>query len=95
MSSTVELPADEDIKQLAHDVVRKSDEGVVPIVLDFYEFISQFDEERYITKSALDFDQNRSEVTPAQWWDMTRFLENKDVLEKNPDTHVGYRLKTE
>ncbi len=82
--TTVELPADPRIKQLAHDVHREEKEDVVPFLLDFYKFISELDPEDHSTYSDLDVSNPESELDGSAWRSLIDNLEAADIIERHP-----------
>jgi hypothetical protein len=82
--TTVEVPADARIKQLAHDVHREGNEEIVPLLLDFYEFVSELDEKDHSTYSDLDIDNPESELDGTAWRSMIDNIESADIIERHP-----------
>lgn len=81
--TTVDLPADQRVKQLAHDVHREGNEDVVPLLLDFYDFISEFDEESHSSYTDLDIDDPKSEMGGQAWRSLIEELEAAGVIEQH------------
>lgn len=78
---TVELPADPDLKQLSHDVIRGGNEDAVPMILDFAEFITSLDENDHSSMHDLDVDDPQSEIAGSAWRNLLDTLEDQDVIE--------------
>ncbi|WP_042666230.1 hypothetical protein, partial [Haloferax sp. ATB1] len=90
---TVDLPANGEIKQLAHDVVREDNEYAVPLLLDFYEFLSKLDEDDHSSLNDLTPENSRSEVAPTAWRNFLETLEDQDVVEKHLAVPTPITLK--
>lgn len=82
--TTVELPADEDIKQLAHDVAREENEYAVPLLRDFYNYLAQFEEEDHLTYEDLGLENTKSQLPGTVWRSFLEELIERDVVEKHP-----------
>lgn len=93
--TSVELPANEDIKQLAHDVVREDNEYAVPLLRDFYTFLAALDDEEYAELADLDVDDAQSEMPPQAWRDCLTILEKQGIVEKRRGSTTTYRLDSE
>lgn len=79
--STVELPADPDIKQLANDVVREDNEYAVPLLRDFYRFLALLGEDDSLTRGDISLEDTDSEMGATAWSDFMDTLENNGVLD--------------
>jgi len=93
--TTVDLPADEDIKQLAHDVVREENEYAVPLLRDFYKFLRQFDEEDHKEDTDLFIDDPESELPPGAWQPLIESLSDRGVVEKHLGRDTTYTLASD
>ncbi|OTF01856.1 hypothetical protein [Halorubrum sp. SD683] len=78
----VDLPADEDIKQLAHDVVRDENEYTVPLLRDFYTFLSALDEDKASTLDELRVTDEQSGVGGGAWVNFLDTLKEQSVVEE-------------
>lgn len=78
--STVELPAEPEIKQLAHDIKREGDEWTVDFLLDFHEFLAGFDSDNHKKVSDLNTQGSRTSYDFAEVMD---FLEMNDYIKKH------------
>lgn len=65
--STVDLPADPDIKQLAHDVVRDGNEKAGPLIRDFCRVLSHLDRQNHLSRDALSEEDLESDIPPNVW----------------------------
>lgn len=92
---TVDLPADPDIKQLAHDVIRDDNEYAIPLLVDFYAFLSRLDEDDHATYNDLRLDESESDVPPAAWRNVLTTLEEQGVVEKHQDGTTTYTLSND
>jgi hypothetical protein len=90
--TTVDLSADEDIKQLAHDVVRDENEYAVPLLRDFYTFLAVLDEEDHVKKSDLVVEDTESDIHATGFRNLLDTLENNDIVEEHPDNTTTYTL---
>lgn len=93
--TSVELPANEEIKQLAHDVVREENEYAVPLLRDFYTFLAALDEEEYAELADLDVKDGESEMPPKAWRDCLTILQKQGIVEKHRGTTTTFRLAGE
>jgi hypothetical protein len=91
-TDTVELPADPRIKQLAHDVVREENEEMVPLLLDFYTFLSKLDEEEHQSLSDLTVDEPESELAGTVWRNYLDVLVSEGIVEKHHGSTNAYTL---
>lgn len=95
--STVELPANQKIKQLAHDVEREGNEYAVPLLHDFYQFLSILDEEQSVTWDRIHIDKSNqmSELSPKEWGNLLNSMHNAGILDKEVNTPNRYTLAVE
>ncbi|GAB7094580.1 hypothetical protein JCM30237_17330 [Halolamina litorea] len=93
--SSVELPANEEIKQLSHDIVREGNQYAVPLIRDFYTFLAALDEEAYTGLADLDVKDAQSEMPPRAWRDCLSILQKQGIVEKSRGTTTKYRLDSE
>jgi len=93
--TTVELPADEEVKQLAHDVVREENEHAVPMLRDFYEYLGQFDEKDHVTYEDLKLEEPESQLPGTVWRSFLQALVDQGVVNKHQDGTTTYTLNTE
>jgi len=92
---TVELPANSDVKQLAHDVVREENEYAVPIILDTYDLLSKLDEEEPLRVNDASVDDPRSELEVSQWSEFLELLNQKGIIETTDRSLSEYVLSEE
>jgi len=78
---TVELPADPEIKQLAHIVVRDDNEYAVPLLRDFYRFLALLDENQVKAPRELELEETDSGMRAGSWQEFLDTLEENDVVE--------------
>lgn len=73
---TVDLPANSELKELAHHVVADGNEYAVPMLIDFYKALAELDAE--YPKGPSDFlvDDPQSDVPPEKWGDIIYELAN-------------------
>lgn len=86
MTDTVELPADPELKQLANDVVTEDNEDLVPILLDFYEFLSTLNDDDWASMGEITVDEPESDVSGETWKDLLDSLESQEMVKKDPPT---------
>lgn len=92
-TTTVDLPADPRVKQLSHDVVREDAEWAVPLLTDFYQYLSAFDVDDHKTlsdiRSEVDAD---SEFDSSVWQHHIDLLEDLGYVEKHRGGQTTYTL---
>lgn len=89
-SDTVEVPANSEIKQLANDVKRDGNEYAVPLILDFYEVLSQLEEDEQVSANDITLDDQKSDLPIQSWRRLVERLDDADILERhagNPDRY--------
>lgn len=91
-ADTVELPANGEIKQLAHDVAREDREDVVPMLRDFYQFLSMLDD-GYVEEHRMKIDAPESDLSAEAWERLIEPMRNADLVEKNTNGGFSYTLK--
>lgn len=82
-TSTVELPADPAIKQLAHDVERESNQYAVPLLQDFYAFLAALDDDTPASRSDIRVDDPQSDVGSGAWLNFLDTLEDQDITDQD------------
>jgi hypothetical protein len=90
---TVDLPADPEIKQLAHDIAREDNEWTIAFLLDLYEFLEKFDSENHTNLNDLN---KRGSRTEYDFSNLLEFLEMNDYIEKHKGSpNTTYTLESE